>query len=214
MITIAYQKKNPEDHLKAVPASVLSNPLHGCTTNKVILLGLSDKAIEMRQGGLSLSEICQELNSKYLKDSEYQLSIMSLQRFFAKVSDIPKTDNRIKPEENLNIYGEYKMLYEITVDSLEAIQQSIETMKKVKDYKGIRENSLLCEKLTARCQGLLQSMSDSQSRVYTYGNLNRIVQITLDIVKEESPEIYAKVVNKIKTHVELSELMKKIKEAN
>lgn len=210
---MAYQKKNPDDHLKPVPRSVEVNPLHGCTTNKVVQLGLNVKADEMRQAGLSLSEICRELNDKYLAESEYKLSIMGLSRYFDKYSSIGKTDNRIKPEENLNIYGEYKMLYEITVDSLEAIQQSIETMKKAKDYKGIRENSLLCEKLTARCQGLLQSMSDSQSRVYTYTNLNRIVGITLDIVKEESPEIYAKVVNKIKTHVELSELMKKIKDA-
>ena len=210
---MARQKKPIELHKKPVPKSVTDNPLHGSGVNKVVQLGLSEKAIEMRQAGLSLSEITQTLNEKYLSDSEYKLSTMGVQRFLAKVAEIPKTDNRLKPEENINIYNEYKMLYDITIDSLEAVQMSIESMKKDKDYKGIRENSLLCEKLTARCQNLLQSMSDCQSKVYSYINMNRIVQITLDIIKEEDPEMYARVINRIKENIELAELMKKIKEA-
>lgn len=206
------QKKNPEDYLKPVPKSVESNSLHSIQTNKVVLLGLSEKADELRSAGCSLSEICRTLNDKYLSESEYKLSVMSLSRYFDKWSKLDKQDNRISPEENLNIYNEYKTLYDITIDSLEAIQQSIEELKKQKDYKGIRENSFLAEKLTARCQNLLQSMSDSLSKVYTYSNLNRIVQITLDIVKAENVETYAAVVNQIKQNVELAELMKQIKE--
>jgi primosomal protein N'' len=137
---------------------------------------------------------------------------MSCSRYFDRWSKLGKQDNRVSPEQNLNIYNEYKMLYDITIDSLEAIQQSIEQLKEQKDYKGIRENSFLAEKLTCRCQALLQTMSDSLSKVYTYSNLNRIVQITLDIIKEQDAECYAKAISKIKENVELAELMKQIKE--
>lgn len=199
---------------KPIPKSVTDNPLHGATINKIVLLGLSEKADELRAAGCSLSEITQTLNEKYLTDSDYKVSVMSVQRYFDRWSKLEKTDNR-KTEENVNVYNEYKMLYEITLDSLEAVHANIMELKKNKaeNAKEIRENSFLAEKLTARCQNILQSMADIMAKIYNYMNYQKVIEMIFEIINEEcGVETKGKIINRIRQNPELSILMKKIED--
>ena len=196
-----------------VPQCVKSNSLQGSTVNKIIQFGLDGHADELRQAGYSLSEITRQLNEKYLVDSEYKVSVMSLQRYFARHSSIDKVDNRIKDEEALNFCNEYRMLYDLTTNSIDAISQSIETFQKSNDYKGVRENSFLLEKLMARAQNLLQSQADMVDKVNNYINLVRITEIMFQIIEEQcGMETVAKIKNSIREHKELVELTRKIQE--
>jgi hypothetical protein len=196
-----------------VPTAVETNILQGSRINKIVELGLSERANELRSAGYSLSEICSLLNDKYLATSEHKLSIMSLQRFFNRWSEIDKIDNRIKDEEALNFLNEYRLLYDLAIDSVEAVGQSIAIDRKAKDTKNTRDNSFLLEKLMARCQNLLQSMADMVGKINTYVNLNRIIVIMFEIITDECGiEVVAKIKNRMKGHKELHEMMKKMKD--
>lgn len=196
-----------------VPQCTQTNPLQGSTQSKVLQLGLNVHADELRAAGYSLTDIAKQLNENYLADSDYKLSTMSLQRYFAKYSEVKAIDNRMKPEEALNIASELRMLYDVTIDLLESIQLSIAEAKKVKDYKAIQGNAHLAEKLTARAQGLLQTTSDMMSKMYTYAALNRVITIMFNVIEENAGiEVAAKIKLRMQENPELWELTKKVKD--
>ena len=150
-------------------------PLHGIQQSKIDYFALGEIVKKLRNSGLSLVEITDELNTKYVTDPSCKISTMSVCRWVDKnmSEDI---DLRYNEETAINVYREYS-------NDLKTITEQIDNVKIYIDHfnKGIKGGTDITvvaskikdmqgslEKLLSKKHVMLQSIFASGSFIKIY----------------------------------------------
>jgi hypothetical protein len=183
-----------------------TNPLQGQNTSRIIQLGLQDIAIQLREANMSIAEITDHLNEKYLVESPQKVNLMTVQRFLKKhMPQENNRDQRVNEDFSTNVYGELHEMLDTSNEQIELLEILSEEFKKNKknllDYrKDIQNNTTQIEKMLCRKQAILVQIAQIQEKVYSMQAANEIIRIALDIIKEHDKELYAKVIEEIKAN--------------
>jgi hypothetical protein len=207
----------PNPHGKP-PVPDGSNPLQGLAQSKIDFYNLGHIVKKLRNTpGVSLIDITNELNEKYLPE-DAKISVMAVSRYCNKhVKD--DIDLRCSEEMAINIYGEEVDMLNIITEEIETIQiylnQFKSEVKKGSDVTlvagKVKDLLFLLDKLIARKGAILANIGNTQEKIYNYVNMNNIITIVLDEVKNKDLTLYADIVEKIKSNPMLIEMYKKIR---
>lgn len=198
---------------KDVPLS----PLHGIQQSKIDYFALGETVRKLRNSGLSLVEITDELNTKYVTDPSYKISTMSVCRWVDKNMS-EEIDLRYSEETAINVYREYSNDLKTITEQIDNIKIYIDHFNK--EIKGgtditsvaskIKDMQGSLEKLLSKKHVMLQSIFAMQEKVYSYTACVDIVNRVMQMVKERDKEMFADISLEIKSDAMLAEAFKKI----
>jgi hypothetical protein len=193
-----------------------NNPIHNTTVSTVDRHGLGELVRKLRSAGGTHISIANEINDTILKDNIDKVSSSAVWRWMNK--NITDDEDYRTNNDAVNVYlEESQMLKSVTkqVDILEGAIDVINSgIKKNEDVltvtKQLKELALTYEKLLSNKQRLVNSIGIMQEKIYSYININTIITIIMDMVKEKDFTLYADIKEEIKKDPILNECFKNI----
>jgi len=178
--------------------------------------GLHDIVGKLVNAGLSITNILEEINTKYMPDGK-TVSKTALYRYVAR--EFPNRDDNRRNDSQLNVYKEYLNQMDIVDKQLAMIQTCMESLdkqiKKDEDVlrvtKEINAFSSTLEKLLARKSQLVNSISVIQEKVFDFTRVYDIVKVIMNDVMESDKTLYADIMNKLKDDDYFREFIKGIR---
>lgn len=207
-----------------VPRSMEINPLHGNSTmSKVDFYQLGTIVRQLKESGCTLQQIQTEINTKYLTEESQFLSLMSLSRWIGKnMSNAKELDQRTSIATNdvgISEYHELMEMIEYCNSQLELAEMSMNDIKKISRETRLPVNSKdvtnlinTTEKMIARKQALLASITQIKDKIYSWKAMNDIITIVTEKVKAKDLSLYGEIIHEIKSDPMLIEAYKKLKD--
>ena len=195
-----------------------SAPLQGINISRIDFYQIGDKVSKLRSSGATLQEITDEINQKYLPADAVPINAMTCSRWIKKnLSASDNVDQRQSEDYSCNEHQELLDMLQFINNQLEIAEGLLSDIrkeakeKKVTNGKEVRDVLFILEKLTARKQSILASLTEVKAKIYSFSNLNEIIRIALDIVKTKDMLLYADVIEEIKKNPSLVEAYRKIR---
>lgn len=196
-----------------------THPLQGGHEMGIDKLGLQDIVRRLRNAGNSPYKIRDIINEKHLPPNAQPVNHMIIYRWIRKNMD-NTGDLRVTEDQAINIYrSECELLksieeqidiIEVMIDTLNSeMQNSTDVRVNVKD---IKELVYAMDKLVARKHTLLQSVKETQNRIYTYARFQEALRLILTTAKAYDELMYAEIIEKIKSDPMFTELFRKIED--
>jgi hypothetical protein len=198
-----------------IPSKTL-NPIQGDPEHKVISLGLQEVVKEGLDAGKGVNKLAKEINESLLVDSKTKISGMAILRWSKKYYT---EDDKESTEHAINLYSHYiEMLNQLSkqmdiqsvcIDELsKASEDSVDDI--ISHSRALNAAMMAYEKIAARKQVILGTISSIQEKVYSYMAASEVVRITLQAVKDKDQEIYNDIMVRLKENAEYMELFRKI----
>lgn len=167
--------------------------------SKISKYKLEEDIINLRQSGLSLQQIANELNASGKIPEGDEIDKYMIWRFLEKTPqitrEIVKKDKKRMIEvvnNNLDIVHEVSSLFNKTKNLLEMMEDDAYA-------KGRLMNPHQFKAISGEMREMLKLMIDIQKEISDYDNVRKFMEIVMETIKETSPDSLPLIIEKLKT---------------
>lgn len=164
--------------------------------SKIVKYGLVEKAIELREKGLSYQKIADELNRELPEDDKVDL--FAVKRFFDKLPELKK--EIVQQDQTLLIRAVNKEL-----DLIEEINELyfkaksvLETMEQEAQAKGRNVDPYRFKAVASEMRELLKQMVEIQKEINDYNNVRKFMEIVMSVLQKEVPDKIPIIIEELK----------------
>ena len=166
--------------------------------SKIVKYKLEEDVVMLRQSGMSYQQIADELNAGDKVPADDPLDKYVIMRFLEKLPQIQqqlvKEDKRrlvSVVNANMDIVHEITDLYGKTKMLLSMMEE--DAMDRGRSMDPYRFKAVASE-----MRELLKQMTDIQKEINDYDNIRKFMEIVLETLKQEAPELYEEVKELVK----------------
>lgn len=163
---------------------------------KIVKYGLIEKAIELREKGLSYQKIADELNKELPEDDK--IDLFAVKRFFDKLPELKQ--EVVQKDQSLIIRVVNKEL-----DLIEEINELyykaksvLETMEREAMEKGRNIDPYRFKAVASEMRELLKQMVEIQKEINDYNNVRKFMEIVMSVLQKEVPDKIPIIIEELK----------------
>lgn len=164
--------------------------------SKIVKYGLVEKAIELREKGLSYQKIADELNKDLPEDDKVDL--FAVKRFFDKLPELKQEVVQKDQALIVKVVNKELDLIEEINELYYKAKSVLETMEREAMEKGRNVDPYRFKAVASEMRELLKQMVDIQKEINDYNNVRKFMEIVMSVLQKEVPDKIPIIIEELK----------------